>query len=270
MSKRIVILGAGESGIGAALLAQKQNYEVFVSDFGAIKPNYKAELLKASIAFEEKQHTETLIANADVIVKSPGIPEKVDIIQKLRNTDISIISEIEFAYQFVQDSTIIGITGSNGKTTTTSLTYQILKDENLDVALAGNIGKSFARTVSEKSYNYYVIEISSFQLDDIQQFKPDIAILLNITPDHLDRYEYDFERYVKSKFRIIENQTAGQHFIYCEDDETIQHQITQHNIDTTLHPFSIKHQTKNGAFILKDKFIIQTNEDNMEMQTQFV
>jgi len=266
MSKRIVILGAGESGVGAALLAQQQNYEVFVSDFGTIKPNYKEELINAAISFEEKQHTEAKIVNADAVVKSPGIPEKAEIIKRLRNLNISIISEIEFAYQFVQDSTIIGITGSNGKTTTTSLTYQILRDENLDVALAGNIGKSFARTVSEKLYDYYVIEISSFQLDDIQQFNPDIAILMNITPDHLDRYEYDFERYAQSKFKIVENQTPQQHFIYCDDDETIQKHLSQHNINTTLHPFSIKHQTNNGAFVLKDKFIIQTNEDNMEIQ----
>lgn len=265
MSKRIVILGAGESGVGAALLAQQQGYDVFVSDFGEIKSNYKEELINVAIPFEEKQHSEELIVKADVVVKSPGIPEKASIIRKLRSLNIPIISEIEFAYQFVEDATIIGITGSNGKTTTTSLTYQILKDENLDVAIGGNIGESFARKVAEKQYGYYVLEISSFQLDDIQQFKPDIAILMNITPDHLDRYEYNFENYVESKFKIIKNQTKQQHFIYCDDDGTIQKHLSQKNTNTTMHPFSIEHQTKNGAFVLNDKFIIETNKDNMEM-----
>ncbi len=265
MSKRIVILGAGESGVGAALLAQQKGYEVFVSDYGLIKPNYKNELGEASIPFEEQQHTEELIVKADVVVKSPGIPEKAGIIKKLRSLNISIISEIEFAYQFVQEATIIGITGSNGKTTTTSLTYQILKNENLDVAIAGNIGESFARKVAEKPYAYYVLEISSFQLDDIQQFKPDIAILMNITPDHLDRYQYNFENYAAAKFKIIQNQTKQQHFIYCDDDETIQKHLSKKNTSTIMHPFSIKHQTQNGAFVLKDKFIIETNEENMEV-----
>jgi len=265
MSKRLVILGGGESGVGAALLAQQQNYTVFVSDFSMMKTNYKKELSKASIPFEENQHTENLILNADIIVKSPGIPEKAPIVKKLRNLNIPIVSEIEFAYQFVKEATIVGITGSNGKTTTTSMTYQILKDDNLDVALAGNIGESFARKVSEKQYSYYVLEISSFQLDDIQQFTPDIAVLMNITPDHLDRYQYDFDQYANSKFRIIENQTEQHHFIYCDDDETIQKHLKERETKTTMHPFSIEHKTKNGACVLKDKLEIQINEDNMEM-----
>jgi len=215
MNKRVVILGAGESGVGAALLAQQQNYDVFVSDYGSIKPNYKTELTEANITFEEGGHTLTKILNANVVVKSPGIADKVDVVKQVNAKQINCISEIEFAYQYVTDDNIVAITGSNGKTTTTSLIYNIFRNEGLDVALGGNIGKSFARQVAEKNYTYYVLEISSFQLDGIVTFKPNIAILLNITPDHLDRYEYQFENYIQSKFKIIKNQTTADSFIYC-------------------------------------------------------
>ena len=204
--KKIIILGAAESGVGTAILAKKQGFDVFVSDAGAIKDNYKQELIENAIDFEENGHTESRILLADEVMKSPGIPEKAQLVQKLRAANIPIVSEIEFAARYTK-AKIIGITGSNGKTTTTNLTYHILKTAGFNVGIAGNVGYSFARKVATENYDWYVLEISSFQLDDCHKFRPDIAILLNITPDHLDRYEYDINNYVASKFRIIQSQT---------------------------------------------------------------
>ncbi|MDB5151047.1 MAG: murD, partial [Mucilaginibacter sp.] len=210
---RLVILGAGESGVGAAYLAQQQGFDVFVSDFGAIADNYKKQLEDWNIPFEEKQHTEELILNAAEVIKSPGIPDKAPIIKKLHEKGVPVISEIEFAGRY-SDAKIIGITGSNGKTTTTSLIYHILKDAGINVGLAGNIGKSFAYQVATEKFDWYALELSSFMLDDMFKFKVDIAVLLNITPDHLDRYDYKLENYAASKFRVTQNQTAADYFIY--------------------------------------------------------
>src|ERR1700759_5637415 len=221
-NKNIVILGAAESGVGAAYLAKQQGYDVFVSDFGAIDGHYRKQLQDWNIRFEENKHSESDILAAAEVIKSPGIPDKAPIVKKIKEKNIPVISEIEFAGRYT-DAKIIGITGSNGKTTTTSLTYHILKNAGLNVGLAGNIGKSFAYQVATEKFDTYVLELSSFMLDDMYQFKTDIAVLLNITPDHLDRYDYKMENYVASKFRVTQNQTAGDIFIYCADDpETIQ------------------------------------------------
>ena len=218
--QRLVILGGGESGIGTAILGKKKGYEVFVSDFGIIKDNYKQVLDSNGIQWEEATHSENLILNADVVMKSPGIPEKSPIVKKLIEKRIPVISEIEFAAPFT-NATIIGITGSNGKTTTTMLTYHLLKTGGLNVGLGGNIGKSFAWQVADENYDCYVLELSSFQLDGIEKFKPHIAIITNISPDHLDRYEYKYENYIASKFRITRNQTNSDYLIYDADDEAI-------------------------------------------------
>lgn len=259
--KRIVVLGAGESGVGAAILAQQKGYDVFVSDFGKIKDHFKEELIAHQIAFEEQQHTEEKILNADVVVKSPGIPEKVAIIKKIRDKNISIISEIEWAAKFI-DGTIVAITGSNGKTTTTSLTYHILEKAGLDVAVAGNIGKSLARTVSEKKFDYYVVEVSSFQLDDIETFKPHISMIMNITEDHLDRYNYNFDEYIAAKMAITKNQDNNDYCIYCLDDA-----VTNKNIqavkNTTCIPFSWEESVSEGAFIQDDQFIFQLKKNDL-------
>ena len=217
---RLVVLGGGESGVGTAILGKKKGYDVFVSDFGKIKENYKEVLSINGIKWEDGKHSEDLILNADVVMKSPGIPEKSPIVQKLLEMKIPVISEIEFAAPFTTAKTI-GITGSNGKTTTTLLTYHILKQGGLNVGLAGNIGKSFAWQVAENKRDCYVLELSSFQLDGIFNYKPDIAIILNISPDHLDRYNYDYKSYIDSKFRITMNQTETDYLIYDEDDEAI-------------------------------------------------
>ena len=217
MSKRVVILGAGESGTGAAILAKAKGYEVFVSDFGTIKDKYKQELVQNEIEFEESLHTESKILNASLVIKSPGIPEKAEVVKKVRATQIEVIDEIEFAYRFLSGK-VIAITGTNGKTTTTLLTYHLLKSAGFNVALAGNVGESLARKVANGNFDWYVIEISSFQLDGAVTFRPDIGILLNITPDHLDRYEYKIENYVQSKFRLVKNMVAANHFIYYADD----------------------------------------------------
>jgi UDP-N-acetylmuramoylalanine--D-glutamate ligase len=215
--KRLIILGGGESGVGTALLGKKKGYDVFVSDFGSIKENYKEVLSINGIKWEDNQHTESLILNADLVMKSPGIPEKVPIVQKLLAKKIPVISEIEFAAKLT-DAILIGITGSNGKTTTTMLTYHLLKSAGLNVGLGGNIGKSFAWQVAENNFDVYVLELSSFQLDGSFTFNPHIAILTNLSPDNLDRYEYKYENYIDSKFRILQNQTEADYFIYDGDD----------------------------------------------------
>src|SRR5580692_3726268 len=221
MKKRMVILGGGESGVGAALLGKQQGYDVFVSDGGPLKDNYRKELQDNGIGFEEGGHTALKVLNADEVMKSPGIAEKNELVKQVRAKGIPVISEIELAYRYKGDSKIIGITGSNGKTTTTAMTYHICRHGGLDCALVGNIGYSFARQVAEDPRPWYVAEISSFQLDDIVSFRPDVAILTNITEDHLDRYEYKFENYIRSKFRISMNQTAADYFIYNQDDPVI-------------------------------------------------
>jgi len=263
--KKIIILGAGESGIGAALLAKQQGYNVFVSDGGAIKEIYKAELINNNISFEENQHTEEKILQADEIVKSPGIPEKNELIQKIRKKGIPIISEIEFAYRYKGNSKIIGITGSNGKSTTTALIYHICKIAALDCALVGNIGYSFAKQIAENPKPLYVLEISSFQLDDITTFKPDVAVLLNITEDHLDRYNYQFENYIQSKFRVAKNQSNKDIFIYCMDDEIIMDNISKHNILAIKYPFTMKQQISIGGYIQNNNMKIITHTEESEM-----
>jgi len=270
MGKRIVILGSGESGVGAALLAKQKGYDVFVSDAGSLKENYRNELQKAEIAFEEGGHHEARILEADEVVKSPGIPEKNEMVKKIRAKGIEIISEIELAYRFKGDSRIIAITGSNGKTTTTALTYHICKKGGLDCALVGNIGYSFARQVAEDPRLVYVAEISSFQLDDIKTFRPDVAILTNITEDHLDRYDYNFENYIRSKFRIAMNQQPNDHFIYCADDEVTmiymeRPDITGFTIQSNPLPITMRNELTKGAFIKDGDMYIRTGEDFTSM-----
>ena len=232
MAKRLIILGGGESGVGAAVLAKKEGYDVFLSDGGALKEAYRNELEQNDIKWEEGGHTEEKVLSADEIVKSPGIPEKNELVKKIRAQGIPIISEIELAYRHAGNSTIIAITGSNGKTTTTSLINHICITGELDAALVGNIGESFARQVAIDPKPFYVVEISSFQLDDIDQFRPHIAVLTNITEDHLDRYDYNFENYIHSKFRIIKNQKADDCFIYNADDAITMKYISQFNINS--------------------------------------
>jgi UDP-N-acetylmuramoylalanine--D-glutamate ligase len=255
--KRIVILGGGESGAGAAVLAKKQGFQVFVSDLSEIKPEYKSLLDKHDIDWEEKQHTETLILNADEVIKSPGIPDKAPLIKKLHEKGKPVISEIEFAGRYTQ-AKMICITGSNGKTTTTMLVYHILKNAGLNVGLAGNVGQSLALQVANDSFDYFVLELSSFQLDGMTEFKADIAILLNITPDHLDRYDYKFQNYVDSKFRILQNQTEKDAFIYWENDPIIKAEIAKRKIQSTLYPFALERSEKTKAFIENDELIITT------------
>jgi len=263
-NNNIVILGAGESGVGAAYLAQRQGYDVFVSDFGAIAAHYKKQLQDWNIHFEENQHTEAQILTAAEVIKSPGIPDKAPIVKKIKEKNIPVISEIEFAGRYT-DAKIIGITGSNGKTTTTSLTYHILKNAGVNVGLAGNIGKSFAYQVATEKFDWYVLELSSFMLDDMYHFKADVAVLLNITPDHLDRYEYKMENYVASKFRITQNQTANDVFIYCADDpETIKGMATR-SFKAQQLPFSIQKKIEPGAYLDKDNIIINVHQQHFQM-----
>lgn len=257
--KRLVILGGGESGVGTALLGKSKGYDVFISDNGEIKTEYKDVLIHNEITWEDKKHTESKILNADVVMKSPGIPDKVTMVKQIREQGIPIVSEIEFASKFT-DATLVAITGSNGKTTTASLVYHLLK-QDLDVGLAGNIGDSFAKQILEENHNYYVLEVSSFQLDDIKDFKPKIAILTNITPDHLDRYDYKFENYIASKFRIVEKQTEDDFFIYDADDPVIENWIKSNTIKSKKLPFSLNKIVENGAYI-KDKEIIITIDNN--------
>lgn len=266
MSKRIVILGGGESGYGAAILAQKHGYDVFLSDKGLLKDKYKTLLMEKNIPFEEGQHTESLILNADEIIKSPGIPEKAPLIQALIAQGTPILSEIEFAGRYTNAKKIC-ITGSNGKTTTTLLTYHILKSAGLNVGLAGNVGKSFALQVAENNFDFYVLEISSFQLDNMYDFKADIAILTNITPDHLDRYNYDFQQYVNSKFRIIQNQTSEDAFIYSLDDPATMKELAKRTIAAQQYPFTItEKQLPQGAFTHQDSFTLLINNNPLIMK----
>ena len=265
MKKRFVILGAGESGIGAALLGKKQGYDVFVSDGGTIKPAYKQELFDNGIEFEEQQHTAEKILSADEVMKSPGIPEKNAMVKLIREKGIPVISEIELAYRFKGNSRIVAITGSNGKSTTTALLYHICKTAELDCAMVGNIGISFAKQVAVDPKALYVVEVSSFQLDDIKDFRADIGVLLNITEDHLDRYDYRFENYINSKFRIIENQTNNDYFIYCEDDEVIMQKLPLLTIHTNPLPFSMKHEVKKGGYIKGDQMMLRIQEERVSM-----
>jgi len=265
LPKKLVILGAGESGVGTALLAKQKGYAVFVSDGGAIKANFQKELEEASIEFESGSHTVERILAADEVMKSPGIPEKNEMVKAIRAKGIPVISEIEFGYRYKGNSKIAAITGSNGKTTTTSLLYHICKLVNEDVAMVGNIGYSFARQIAQAPKALYIIEVSSFQLDDIQYFKPEIAILLNITEDHLDRYDHQFENYIKSKFRIIENQTAEDYFIYCIDDETIVKHLELLTINTNPLPFSMKQEVKKGGYIKNDQMMLKIQEERVTM-----
>ncbi len=262
--KFLCILGAGESGVGAAFLARKQGFKVFVSDFGLMNEKYKLQLQDWNIDFEEGKHSEEIILQADEVVKSPGIPEKAPIIKKLKAKGIPVISEIEFAGRYTQ-AKMICITGSNGKTTTASLTYHLLKNAGLNVGLAGNIGKSFAYQVAAEKYDHFVLEISSFMLDDMYQFKADIAVLLNITPDHLDRYEYKMENYADSKFRIIQNQTGADYLIYCADDEETMKGINQRKIAAKQLPFSIRKKVEQGAYLDREEMVILTDKGGMNM-----
>jgi UDP-N-acetylmuramoylalanine--D-glutamate ligase len=261
---RLVVLGAGESGTGAAYLAKQQGYDVFVSDFGLIAEQYKKQLSDWGIRFEEQQHTEAEILNATEVVKSPGIPDKAPIIKKLLEKGIAVISEIEFAARYT-DAKLICITGSNGKTTTTSLTYHILKKAGLNVGLAGNIGKSFAYQVATERFDCYVLEISSFMLDNMYNFKADMAVLLNITPDHLDRYDYKLENYAASKFRVTQNQTAEDYFIYCADDPETMKGMAEREFKAQLLPFSIEKKVEPGAYLEDQDMIINTSLAHFKM-----
>jgi len=265
--KRLVILGGGESGVGTAILGKKKGYEVFVSDKGKIKDNYIKVLEHFEIDWEDEQHTESKILNADLVMKSPGIPDKVPLVVKLKEKGIPIISEIEFASKYT-NATIIGITGSNGKTTTTMLTNHLLKNAGLSVGMAGNIGDSYAKMVAENNFDYYVLEISSFQLDGIVDFKPHIAILTNISPDHLDRYDYKYENYIASKFRIAENQTEDDYLIYDADDKDLNDWLSKHPVKSKLLPFSIEKEIGEGAYSTNENIQITINNDTLKMTTE--
>ncbi|HNY06464.1 MAG TPA: UDP-N-acetylmuramoyl-L-alanine--D-glutamate ligase [Bacteroidales bacterium] len=263
---QIAILGAGESGVGAAVLAKKNNFNVFVSDNGQIKQEYKNVLLQHDIKFEEGRHSNNLILDADEVIKSPGIPDNSAVIQEIRKKGIPVISEIEFAARYTQAKKIC-ITGSNGKTTTTLLTYHILKKAGYKVGLAGNVGNSFALQVAENDFDYYVLEISSFQLDGMYSFKADIAVLMNITPDHLDRYDNNFMNYADSKFRIVQNQTTADALIYCFDDDVIVTELAKRNVQSKLYPFSIqKSFVGEGAYIKEKELIINIKENITSMR----
>jgi UDP-N-acetylmuramoylalanine--D-glutamate ligase len=264
MKQLAVILGAGESGTGAAILARKQGYAVLVSDSGKIKERYKAELESHQIEWEESGHTMERILRAALVVKSPGIPEKAPVIMEIRKNNIPIIAEIEFAGRYTRAKKIC-ITGSNGKTTTTLLTYEILKRAGIRTGLAGNVGNSLARQVAENDADVYVIELSSFQLDDMFEFRADISVLLNITPDHLDRYNYEMQNYVNSKFRILQNQTERDYFIYCADDPVITNELTQREIRPAMLPFSLQQASGNGAWVKDNTIYIQINEKQFSM-----
>ena len=266
--QRLVILGGGESGVGTAILGKKQGYDVFVSDFGVISDKYQTILKRYSIVFEEQKHTESLILNANVVMKSPGISDKVAIVKKLAEKAIPVISEIEFAFPFT-NAQIIAITGSNGKTTTTMLTYHLLQQAGLKVAIGGNIGKSFAWQVAEENFDYYVLEISSFQLDGCYQFCPYIAIITNISPDHLDRYDYKYQNYINSKFRITQNQTKSDYLIYDADDIEIKKMIhNNQNIKAQLIPFSIAQKVEKGVFLNNSIMEVKITDEELAIPTE--
>jgi UDP-N-acetylmuramoylalanine--D-glutamate ligase len=268
MKKRLVILGAGESGVGAAILAKQKGYDVFVSDGSTIKEIYKSELKEDNIDFEEATHTEAKILNADEVMKSPGISEKNELVKKIRAAGIPVISEIEFAYRYKGASRIIAITGSNGKTTTTALIFHICKNAGLDCAMVGNIGYSFARQVALEPHELYVAEISSFQLDDIKTFRPNVAVLTNITEDHLDRYEYNMQLYVNSKFRIVENQREGDVFIYNLDDEVTMKNINNYTIKSTLYPITMSKELPQGAYLTNAQMHLKWKSEEMQMSIE--
>ncbi len=263
-NKRLVVLGGGESGVGAAILGAAKGFGTFVSDAGEIQPKYKSDLEKHGIPYEELQHTPALILNADLVVKSPGISDKVPVIQSLLNAGIPVISEIELAGRYTTATTIC-ITGSNGKTTTTLLIYDLLKRAGLKVGLAGNIGKSFARQVAEEDFGYYVLEISSFQLDGMFEFRANLAILTNITPDHLDRYDYNMQNYTDSKFRIVQNQTEEDFFIYCHDDPVIAAELEKRSLRGMKLPFSVKQPLAAGGWVEGDKMILNVFNNIFDM-----
>ncbi len=263
---RLVVLGGGESGVGTAILGKKKGYEVFVSDKGKIKEKYKNVLKHFEIDWEEEAHTEAKILNADLVMKSPGIPDKVALVIQLKAQGTPVISEIEFASKYT-DATIIGITGSNGKTTTTMLTNHIFKEGELNVGMAGNIGDSYAKMVAENDFDFYVLEISSFQLDGILDFKPHIAILTNITPDHLDRYDYKFENYIASKFRVALNQTKEDYLIYDADDEVITSWLKKHPVQSQLIPFSINQNLEEGVCLKNNNIELTIENETIIMTT---
>jgi UDP-N-acetylmuramoylalanine--D-glutamate ligase len=265
MKSKIVILGAGESGVGAAILADKERYTVFVSDAGKIADKYKSVLVGKGIEFEEGKHSEERILEADEVMKSPGIPEKSSLIKQIRSKGIPVISEIELVYRHKGAGQIVGITGSNGKTTTTSLVFHICKQGGLDCALVGNIGVSIAKQVAEDPKDWYIAEISSFQLDDIQTFRPEIAILTNITEDHLDRYEFRFENYIKSKFSIVKNQTESDYFIYCIDDPVIQKYIKQYPFQSNPLPYTMQQELNQGGFIRNGQMNLKSGNETLNM-----
>jgi UDP-N-acetylmuramoylalanine--D-glutamate ligase len=267
MKQRLVILGAGESGVGTAVLGIKQGYDVFVSDKGKIPAKYSKVLDEYKIEYESGCHTEEKILNADLVMKSPGIPDKAEMVKKLRSQGTRIVSEMEFASWFT-DAQIIGITGANGKTTTTALTYHLLKNGGMNVGLGGNIGKSFAWQVATENFEYYVLEISSFQLDDIQTFRPHISVLTNITPDHLDRYNYELQNYVASKFSIAKYQNESDYFIYCADDEITMANIERYPTKAHKIPFSYDKEMAEGGFVKNENLIININQNQFTMSIQ--
>ncbi|WP_346861600.1 UDP-N-acetylmuramoyl-L-alanine--D-glutamate ligase [uncultured Draconibacterium sp.] len=264
MKKLVAILGAGESGVGAAILAQKKGYDVFVSDMGKVKEKYKEVLSNYNIDFEEEKHTSEKILSAVLVVKSPGIPDTAPLIVALKEKGIPVISEIEFGGRYSSAKTIC-ITGSNGKTTTTLLTYHILKNAGINVGLAGNVGKSFAWQVAEEEHDVYVIELSSFQLDGMYDFRADVAVLMNITPDHLDRYGYDMQNYIDSKFRILQNQTNNDYFIYCDDDEVIKNELSKREIKPVQIPFGLGMASEPGAGVHENRIIINFHQNQFSM-----
>jgi UDP-N-acetylmuramoylalanine--D-glutamate ligase len=259
INKRLVILGAGESGVGAAMLGKAKGFDVFVSDMGEIKEKYKTILGKENIVFESGNHTEENILNATLVIKSPGIPDKAPLIQKIVANGIEVISEIEFAAHYTK-AKFIAITGSNGKTTTTLLTYHMLKKLGLNVGLAGNVGESLAKQVLEDKYEYFVLELSSFQLDGMYKFKAHVAVLLNITPDHLDRYNYKFENYINSKFRVIQNMTMSDYFIFFADDEIIMNEVQKRKIVPLELSISVKSKMINGAYLSSGNIMVNLDD----------
>lgn len=265
MKKSVVILGAAESGVGAAILAKQQGYDVFVSDGAAIRENFKEELELLNIEFEEENHSEERILKADEIIKSPGIADKILLIKKIREKNIPVISEIEFAYRYKGSSIIIAVTGSNGKTTTASLIYHICRHAEIDCALVGNIGVSFARQVALAPKELYIAEISSFQLDDIKTFRPDVAVLTNITGDHLDRYDYKLENYINSKFRIAENQQEYDVFIYNLDDETTMKYLNNYSIKSLQAPITMSKELPKGAYLANAEMHLKWKSEEMQM-----